>query len=97
MNGPEHYAEAERILKGVREGMSDLKTVITTDPAESVATAQAALDNAISVAQVHATLALVAATANVTHHDAVVPLADRPGPWSNGHQGDGQTWEQVLR
>lgn len=50
MTGPEHYSEAERLIKGLK---TDTGAVYVEDGNEQV----------IALAQVHATLALAAATA----------------------------------
>ena len=56
MNGPEHYREAERLLENAR------RTVVEATP-NTVTEALDMQDRAARVAQVHATLALAAATA----------------------------------
>lgn len=94
MNGPEHYAEAERLLALAEKEMGGYAA--TLDPqAEAYHLAQGTW--AQQRAQVHATLALVAATANVSRGAEATSLVDAPGPWSNGRQGDGTTWQEILR
>ena len=56
MNGPEHYAEAERLLADIASSVTGKHAYYVADPEGS-----AALQ--VSAAQVHATLALAAATA----------------------------------
>ncbi|QCW22239.1 hypothetical protein PP485_gp54 [Gordonia phage ThankyouJordi] len=55
MNGAAHYREAERLLVGVEEALSDQRLA----PADRTQKAERLID----LAQVHATLALGAATA----------------------------------
>ena len=57
MTGPEHYKEAERLLGGVDEVLNHAQR-----RGSNGATAAAAIENIVSQAQVHATLALTAAT-----------------------------------
>lgn len=67
MTGPEHYREAERLIKGIK---TDMGAVYVEDGNEQV----------IALAQVHATLALAAATAMgapVDGEDNVEP--EKPG------------------
>jgi hypothetical protein len=52
MNGPEHYAEAETLLRESRGGIRTPQT----------AASEATRANTLAAAQVHATLALAAAT-----------------------------------
>ena len=57
MTGPDHYREAERLLQGRTDYYNGGQTVVDRPPTpENVA-----------LAQVHATLALVAATAETRH------------------------------
>ena len=58
MTGPEHYREAERLLDGLSRGIERAQQI-----GSSGASMAAALDNVVAQAQVHATLALAAATA----------------------------------
>jgi hypothetical protein len=83
MNGPEHYREAERLLALAES------TDWTTEQ-------EPYRDTAVAAAQAHATLAHVAAIANHQSSDERAALADAPTPWSNKHNGDGLTWDQVL-
>jgi hypothetical protein len=57
MTGPEHYAEAERLLQGWDETMNEQH-----DEVEVLTAAPVSL-TVIAAAQAHATLALAAATA----------------------------------
>ena len=58
MNGPKHYREAERLLAGA-QGMADTGNGISLRNGREVAATEVCL----RLAQVHATLALAAATA----------------------------------
>jgi hypothetical protein len=74
MTGPEHYARAVEILENVDK--------LRDDPAASRPGGVQAIDQAIALANVHATLAAVAATAAL--------LMDRTGPgW--------QEWNDVVK
>jgi hypothetical protein len=81
VNGPEHYREAERLAE------------YAASPAAHHAEDSA---EAAQIAQVHATLALVAATANLDHGEGSFRLADEPTPWDGKHMGDGPTWQSVT-
>lgn len=66
MTGPEHYREAEQILteiKGLFE--FDIQKATKSD----VAALHQSLRSTLALAQVHATLALAAATAYPAHQD----------------------------
>lgn len=71
MNGPEHYAEAERLLN--HAPTHGISSATGLDRAESFATAQ-----------VHATLALVAAT------------LDAAGPRSGGYPAEIGHWREAI-
>ncbi len=77
MNGPEHYAEAERIIAVIRAlPVPDPKTVTNED---AMVMAQATLSLAAQ-AQVHATLALAAATCHPTSPSSPLLPAPLPNP-----------------
>lgn len=87
MNGPEHYQEAERLL-----------TVADGDPSQNWPTQTGEFKaDLLSAAQVHATLALVAAT---LHAADVVHYEDRDGSRHTSPMhldpSDGMTWDEVL-
>lgn len=65
MNGPEHYREAERLLADVDRlhGAGNIERLARTGNVDATAAALDAMGNLIAAAQVHATLALAAATA----------------------------------
>lgn len=84
MNGPEHYREAERLLARVDHFVYG----DGADPVTGGATA--------AQAQVHATLALVAAIANHQSGESSTSLAEVPTAW-DGAQGDRATWPEVTR
>lgn len=83
MNGPQHYAEAERLLELAES------TDWTTEQAPY-------RDPALAAAQVHATLAQVAAIANHQSGESSTSLAEPPSAWDNDASGDGPTWESVI-
>ena len=90
MNGPEHYAEAERLVKAAKQHMSEIASAIQSpEPPSDEEMAYTAANTAAvaSLAQVHATLALAAAQAE--------PLVQQ---W---HGGEDTTvvraWVQVLK
>lgn len=88
MNGPEHYREAERLVAH-SQNHTDQGNV-ADDTIAALAAAQA---------QVHATLAQVAATANADHHQNGgfgSQLADPPNSWDDG-TGGALTWEEALK
>ncbi|HEY1243261.1 MAG TPA: hypothetical protein VGF29_00385 [Hyphomicrobiaceae bacterium] len=66
MTGPEHYKEAEKIVRSIRLDQARLAQRAT---AEAVA-------QALAEAQVHATLALAAATINAAYGDLSIPADD---------------------
>lgn len=87
MNGPEHYAEAERLLTETSEKVRDrrqdgspLVTGFDHSPERAA--------SLIAAAQVHATLALVAVTAEGTFDPEGRPLLAK----SAATEG----WERVL-
>lgn len=82
MNGPEHYAEAEQLLAF----------------ADSPAAVVMGLARVIAAAQVHATLALAAATAEAASDSAVSgPLVVAPGSWAGGFENrEGTPWGIAL-
>lgn len=72
MNGPEHYAEAERLVEAARRDFREADE----GPARILAESRAHV--ALAAAQVHATLALAAAQAGATLGLHGVPS----GAWS---------------
>lgn len=84
MNGREHYLEAERLIGMARGAHED-------DYADSPVVA-----HRLAEAQVHATLALTAATANQDHGEMSFRLADAPGPFDGDRRGAGPTWQSVT-
>lgn len=72
MNGPEHYREAERLLESARED-------VNIGSAEET--------YSLAAAQVHATLALTAATAERTRAGGVELVGD-PTSWRAAIHGD---------
>ena len=86
MNGPEHYTEAERLLE-VSLGRSEGEIPLAMADA--------------AAAQVHATLALVAAIANTAHIEEMqLPLVPQPKRYERGENGvfDYQfPWREALR
>jgi len=68
MNGPEHYREAERLIVAA----NDVETSIANLPESQHVRAYRAIKSTRDQAQVHATLALAAATA----------LADYPASYA---------------
>lgn len=70
MTGPEHYREAERLIKGLK---TDTGAVYVEDGNEQV----------IALAQVHATLALTAATALAAPVDGEIAglTVEQYGAW----------------
>lgn len=84
MNGPEHYAEAERNLK-VAEGCYWQGPTADTEFVQIC----------LRTAQVHAALAHTAATVNAEHHEDAA-LAEQPSARDRGAAGDGLTWRSVL-
>lgn len=84
MNGPEHYHEAQRLVAHSQDH---------TDQGNAADDTIAAL--AAAQAQVHATLAQVAAIANASHYENDGfgnQLADPPSGWN-----DGLTWKEALK
>ena len=65
MTGPEHYVEAERLATGIHERMQAVKADIEANKMNmaDVAAVSDAMTATLALAQVHATLALAAATA----------------------------------
>lgn len=76
MNGPQHYEAAERLLRSAHE----LALIEGADPEVR----DRAVMATVAEAQVHATLALAAATA--------LGLSDRDGM----RMGDGEAWEAAC-
>lgn len=74
MNGPEHYAKAELLL--------DRAATMESVGEDALPTRQAA--------QVHATLALVAAIANTPTANNGLPLANEP-------RWDATNWSEVIK
>jgi hypothetical protein len=66
MTGPEHYIEAEHLLAGLDDNTSDRQDA----------------DNTVALAQVHATLALAAATAS--------------GAWEAMDVGESRSWDRAI-
>lgn len=70
MNGPQHYAEAERLIALNDEVTATINQAIQGGSAcgvfDSTKAAMQIADGLLVAAQVHATLALVAATANLS-------------------------------
>lgn len=64
MNGPEHYTEAEKLLKLAADGPGRVASRSPEVPAEVVV---GVIANVLAEAQVHATLALAAAAAEAPH------------------------------
>ena len=62
MTGPEHYAEAERLLKGANTYVDLARDTADAENWPAYKAAQWAAEHVISLAQAHATLALAAAT-----------------------------------
>jgi len=58
MNGPDHYRVAEKLLDSARELANEKSTGTQGESNEAMST----INTAIAIAQVHATLALAAAT-----------------------------------
>lgn len=86
MNGPEHFRRAEQLVaQSIRQ--REQESHEDESPLSRLTMAQA---------QVHATLALVAAVANTERGNGSLTLADAPGAWDNGRNGDGATWKSVL-
>lgn len=81
MTGPEHYKHAEQLLDWA--GDSELGSHEERYQ--------------LAAAQVHATLALAAASANAEHYEGSIPLAERPTGWDAGKASDALTWSEVLR
>lgn len=64
MTGPEHYAEAERLLQAVAtDGKALLAAANDGKRSADITSATAVVNNLVAVAQAHATLALAWATA----------------------------------
>lgn len=96
MNGPEHYREAERLLDVFKQVHIDAEAMpdTTVEQFEKRAMAVSAARALLDKAQVHATLAQVAAIANHQSGESSTSLAETPGEhW----QYDGPDWPEVLR
>ena len=61
MTGPDHYREAERLLAEAREAVAPKRSAYPLEPGEP--TSAERYERAMTEAQIHATLALAAATA----------------------------------
>lgn len=61
MTGPEHFAEAERLLGSIHEPLTNLLDAV--EAGEDITAAQRTIDHVVGTAQTHALLALAAATA----------------------------------
>ena len=79
MTGPEHYAEAERILVAVDAARRSADGRLV-DPVMAMQW-QASLASEIAAAQVHATLALAAATALSTTEGTMAPETNHARDW----------------
>ena len=90
MNGPEHYRAAELCREKAAEAQNAAYDGTTPDGWQ-----KAAYWN--DAAQVHASLAQVAAIANHESGASSTSLAEIPGSWDKGARGDGLTWGEVLR
>lgn len=96
MNGPEHYNEAQRLLALSQDELENYAKarVGSTDEAAHLTQSQWAATRA----QVHATLALVAATMNAA--DVVHWEDSREGSRGTGprdlYPGEGMIWSEVL-
>lgn len=92
MAGTDHYREAERILIGLPQQMTNFTAaVVAKEPVEGLAIAQGAISVAIDLAQVHATLALAAATAEAGD------LVARPTPADETDSAyPGTAWGRAL-
>ncbi len=66
MTGPEHYAAAESLLQQLRQAQTSMTVTVTAEKTAAV----------MAEAQVHATLALAAATALQRGEAASLPRAD---------------------
>jgi hypothetical protein len=69
VNGPGHYAEAERLMACAMQGAADLVAEAEKQPGDIdmlLSSGQRNIANFIGLANVHATLALAAATAQST-------------------------------
>lgn len=88
MNGPEHYKEAERLLGLAGSCDWTVEFAAYRDPA-------------LAAAQVHATLALVAAVANRSLIDGLMPaLAPAPQRYEKDENGEYDfrfPWQEALR
>lgn len=97
MNGPEHYAEAERLAVMAAESIDTLGNLPREKGQDAVQAAAAVL----ACAQVHATLALAAATAEAAPDSPIYgPLVQRPLPEGHAFEGSpaspGSPWGRVL-
>ncbi len=86
MNGPEHYRMAERLLRScqlppILDHPDDAPTYPASEWDESTDREVNTIGNALVAAQVHATLALAAATAAI-HMDEFVELEDTALAWA---------------
>jgi len=82
MNGPEHYREAERILAFIAARKGPMNGQVQTH--DAVLAAMAIIDSDLREAQIHATLAVAAASAqNIRRNGAL--------------EGGTDEWADVLR
>jgi hypothetical protein len=87
MNGPEHYRAAERLLGAARDAAKVVEALPTlADKSGTALGAAPVLANLLAQAQVHATLALAAATAYPAIND-----------WLGDENTDGRAWAQVTK
>lgn len=93
MNGPEHYREAERLLVAAEKAPENAARANPNSHGKALLDVVA---NLLGEAQVHATLALVAAQANAELGE-LTPLADRPSAWDVQRGADAVTWTDVLK
>lgn len=86
MSGPEHYREAERLLERHTKALDQVKQMVTASSSspEVAAAAVAVANSLVTCAQVHATLALAAATAYDAARDYT---GDEDGSLSRGWAG----------
>lgn len=82
MNGPEHYREAERLLANAQ---AEIKRAVAMKDARRIDAACDLADGAARIAQVHATLALAAATAYPAIRD-----------WLGDEARDGVDWSRIT-
>lgn len=84
MTGPEHYAEAERLLTAVGDALRDADSESSPAVRQArLAATSVAITGIVTAAQVHATLAHAAATSeSLSRPDTVKAWADAGAfPW----------------